>query len=80
MAIGDLDGDGVPDLVTANSGPGNVSVLLGNGDGTFQSQQAFGVGSGPFSVAIGDLDGDGVPDLVTANIESDNVSVLLGAS
>ena len=44
-----------------------MSVLIGNGDGTFQTQQRFGAGDGPFSVAIGDLDGDGVPDLAVAN-------------
>jgi len=54
-----------------------VSVLLGNGDGTFQARQNFSVGSSPFSVAVGDLNADGAPDLVTANGVSDNVSVLL---
>ena len=67
MAVADLNGDGVPDLVTANYDSNNVSVLLGNGNGTFQAAQPFAVGSGPSFVAIADLNGDGVPDLVTAN-------------
>ena len=67
MAIGDVNGDGRPDLVTANYEPGDVSVLLGNGDGTFRPQARFAAGSGPYSVAIGDVNGDGRPDLVTAN-------------
>ena len=78
VAIADLNGDGSLDLVTANRGSDDVSVLLGNGDGTFQAAQAFAAGDGPRSVAIADLDGDGVADLVTANRLSDDVSVLLG--
>lgn len=56
----------------------NVSVLLNNGDGTFQTQQIYAAGSGPSSVAIGELDGDGSLDLATANSGSHDVSVLLG--
>src|SRR5207302_1290747 len=59
----------------------NVSVLLGNGDGTFQAAQFFGVGTGPAlsaqSVAVGDFNGDGVPDLAVVNNGSNNVSVLI---
>jgi hypothetical protein len=62
----------------ANSDSNNVSVLLGNGDGTFQAARNFGVGSYPLSVAVGDFNGDGVPDLAVANASSNNVSVLLG--
>jgi len=78
-AVADLNGDGKPDLVVTNSNPnGTVSVLLGNGDGTFQSPTAFTTGSYPWSVAIADVNGDGKPDLVVANKGSNNVSVLLG--
>ena len=57
-----------------------MSVLLGNGDGTFQAAVSFAAGEWtPISVAVADLDGDTVPDLVTANnTRSDDVSVLLG--
>ena len=44
MAIGDVNGDGKPDLVVANYGSNTVSVLLGNGNGTFQTQQTFATG------------------------------------
>ncbi|HMB06115.1 MAG TPA: VCBS repeat-containing protein, partial [Isosphaeraceae bacterium] len=82
VAIGDVNGDGKPDLVTANierttASPGDVSVLLGNGDGTFRPRAYFATGYSPSSVAIGDVNGDGKPDLVVANVASDDVSVLL---
>ena len=67
VAVADLNGDGAPDLVTANAGSDDVSVLLGSGVGTFEPQQRFAAGNGPLSVAVADLDGDGAPDLVTAN-------------
>ena len=70
MAVADLNGDGKPDLVTANGSYNNVSVLLGNGNGTFQAAQSFAVGTSPVVVAVADLNGDGHPDLVTANSDS----------
>ena len=67
MAIGDVNGDGKPDIVVANAGSNTVSVLLGNGNGTFQAQQTFATGIHPMSVVVGDLTGDGKPDIVVAN-------------
>jgi hypothetical protein len=79
VATADFNGDGKLDLVVANSGSSNnVSVLLGNGDGTFQPAVAYGAGSIPYSVAVGDFNGDGRLDLVVANTNSNNVSILLG--
>ncbi len=87
VAIADLNGDARPDLATANSSSGSVTVLLGNGSGGFTPAPGspFAAGSGPFSVAIADLNGDGKPDLATANSGtansgSGNVTVLLNAS
>ena len=83
VAVGDLDGDGDTDLAVVNivgfPEPGNVSVLLNNGDGTFAEDELYGVGQDPRSVAIADLDGDGDADLVVANLRDsdDSVSVLL---
>jgi hypothetical protein len=78
VAIGDVNGDGKPDLVTANHSANTVSVLLGNGNGTFGPKTDFATGSLPSSVAIDDLNGDGKPDLVTANHNASTASVLLG--
>jgi hypothetical protein len=57
-----------------------VSVLLGNGDGTFGTKTDFGTGANPFSVAIGDLNADGKPDLAVANSGSNTVSALRNLS
>jgi subtilisin-like proprotein convertase family protein len=83
VAVGDFNGDGKPDLTTANHDVGNVTVLLGDGSGGFNaaSGSPFTVGpnpTGPWSVAVGDFNGDGKLDLTTANSYSDNVTVLLG--
>ena len=78
VAIGDLNRDGAPDLVTANTASGGVSVLLGNGDGSFRAPVLFAAGVNPISVAIADLNGDGRPDVVSADAQSRSVSVLLG--
>src|SRR5262245_5587757 len=79
VAVADVNGDGVLDLAVANEGSATVSVLLGNGDGTFAAARNFAAGSFPRSVAVGDVNGDGVLDLAVANyIVNGTVSVLLG--
>jgi hypothetical protein len=78
VAVADLAGDGIPDIVTTNYNSGTVSVLLGNGDGTFQTAVSYSVGDRPYGLAVADLTGDGVPDIIVANAGSDTVSVLMG--
>jgi Bacterial Ig-like domain (group 3)/FG-GAP-like repeat len=92
VVIGDVNGDGRPDVVVVNNcnsnsncSNGSVSVLLGNGDGTFQSAVSYGSGGlDATSVAIADVNGDAKADVVVANNCVDNnclngsVSVLLG--
>jgi hypothetical protein len=76
VQVGDLNGDGKPDVVTANQDLSSVGVLLGNGDGTLGTETDYNVSGSPTSVAVGDLNGDGKLDVVTANGAS--VSALLG--
>src|SRR5262245_26988944 len=75
VAVADINADGRQDLVTRTSYKSSVSVLLGNGDGSFQAAHAFRTGAGTFSVAVGDLNSDGKMDIVTAN--ANDLSVLL---
>ena len=63
---------------SGNVTEGTVSVLLGNGDGSFQPQQHFDARGAPVDAAIADLDEDGIPDIAVLNTFSDNLSVLLG--
>src|SRR6266700_513203 len=78
IAEGDFNGDGKLDLAVTDYSNNNVSVLLGNGDGTFQAPRTFPVGIHPAQVAVGDFNGDGKPDLVVSNVDSNTISVLLG--
>jgi hypothetical protein len=78
LTVADLNGDNKPDLVVTNIFDNTLSVLLVNGDGTFQPQQTYAVGKQPYDVAVADINGDGIPDLITANYGGNSVSVLLG--
>ena len=76
----DFDRDGNIDLAVANSGDDTVSILLGNGDGTFTpaTGSPFAVGTTPYSLTSSDLDGDGFIDLAVANHKSGSISILVG--
>jgi hypothetical protein len=78
VAVADLNGDRKLDLAVANRGGDNVSVFLGNGDGTFKAQVPYATNRGPQSVAVADLDGDGNIDISVVTPPSPDVSVLLG--
>src|SRR5260370_4468730 len=78
VAVGDFNGDGVSDLAVGHASSRNVSVLLGNRDGSFRPARNFEAGSDPSTVAGGDFNGCGIPHLAAANLSSANVSALLG--
>jgi hypothetical protein len=80
VVVKDVNRDGNLDIVVADGGiNGGIGVLLGNGDGTFQSGVTYlSGGQNPYSLAVEDVNGDGNLDVVTANFSSNNVAVLLG--
>jgi uncharacterized repeat protein (TIGR02543 family) len=78
IVTGDFNGDSRPDFATVNSGNNNVSIRLGNGDGTFTSAADVAVGTGPSYIAIGDLNNDGKLDFATANYNASSASIRLG--
>lgn len=82
VLFADLNGDGVPDMIAADSGggtiAGSVAVWLGAADGTFHSQENFAADQGPISIAAADFNHDGKLDLAVANARSGDVSILIG--
>ncbi len=83
IKVADMNGDGNLDIVIVGSSndfsPGYITVLLGNGDGTFQSSSTrFFVQQNPSDLALADVNRDGVPDAIVANEGSSSVSVLFG--
>jgi uncharacterized repeat protein (TIGR01451 family) len=78
IVTGDFNADGRIDLAVANSGDNTVSILLGNGDGTFTPQTPIAVGVGPHWLVTGDFNEDGKADFAVANSGDNTVSILLG--
>jgi subtilisin-like proprotein convertase family protein len=78
LAVADFNNDSKPDLAVTNQVSNDVSILLGNGDGTFASQNLVSVGSSPYSIVAGKFNADNNFDLAIVNSGSNNVSILLG--
>ncbi len=74
----DVNQDGFTDLMTTNIASNTLSVLIGNGDGTFRDQIQLHVCQEPRSLAMGLFNGDAYPDVVLACSGSDQISVLFG--
>ena len=76
-----MNSDGIPDIIVTNDASSDVSILLGNGDGTFQPQRRSNATADPFAMAVGDLNGDGLPDLAIIDAAGDDkakLAILLG--
>ena len=80
IAVGDFNGDGILDLAVPDSVDNNVTILLGNGDGTFTQANSspITVSGGPNVVAVADFNGDGKLDLAVTNSTNNTVTILLG--
>jgi hypothetical protein len=78
LTSGDYNHDGKADLAVVNNLSNNVSILLGNGDGTFRLSGFAATGEGPVAVAEADFNHDGNPDLAVVNSLTGDVTILLG--
>ena len=77
VALGDLNGDGKLDAVASNIEQGTVSLLQGNGDGSFRSPVVVPMGPEPVSLAVADFSGDGLADVAVADLGDDSIRVRL---
>ena len=77
VAVGDFNGDGRLDLVVSNQNSNTISILLGNGNGTFQPHVDYAAESEPIEIVTGDFNGDGHLDFVVAN-DGESISIFLG--
>jgi Ca2+-binding RTX toxin-like protein len=80
VAIADIDGDGFLDILVANSGDDNISLLLGDGTGSFGAATNYAAADGSRTLAVADFDDDGKLDLVVGNELDDTISVLLNTT
>jgi len=77
LAVADVNGDGIPDLVLSDHSANAVDILTGNGDGTFQGPTSYPTGAAPLGLALADLNHDGRLDIAVANQTGSSATVLL---
>ncbi|MEB3232298.1 MAG: FG-GAP-like repeat-containing protein [Leptolyngbyaceae bacterium] len=77
VTLGDINGDGLEDILTTNGGSSNISLLINNGTGGFNSPQTFAVGAAPTQLAVADVNNDGRLDVLALKNTTNNFSVLL---
>ena len=78
LDFGDVNGDGKLDVVTSNDDSNNVSLLLGNGNGTFNAATTYAVHSDPPGLTVRDVNGDGLADVIVPHFTTNDIGVLLG--
>ena len=78
VATGDVNGDHLADLITTNIGGDSLSILLGNGDGSFKDPMTLRISEQPRALALHDFNGDGKLDLAVATVGNNRVTILLG--
>jgi hypothetical protein len=77
VSVGDFNGDGNPDIVSADMNLQQIGIFLNNGNGTFAASVPYTTGTTPYGVAVGDFNGDGKLDIVSADFNSLQISVFL---
>ncbi|MFI5251969.1 MAG: FG-GAP-like repeat-containing protein [Bacteroidota bacterium] len=86
IAIGDVDGDGKPDIIVTNGDDNTISIFRNTSTcgsitaNSFAPKVDFATGKWPYGIAIRDLDGDGKPDMIVVNYQSNTVSVFRNTS
>ena len=78
IAIGDINGDGFPDVAASNSESQNVTILLGSSKGDFSRTYTIPTGREPKGIAIGDLNGDRKAEIVVANAQDNDLTLIFG--
>ena len=80
VAVADLNGDGLVDMIVCNNTINSVTMLLGDGTGSFPTRFDFPTAVNPFWVSAADLDGNGLTDLLVTNQSSNTVGIYLNNS
>ncbi len=78
VAVADLNGDGIPDILVLNSGANELLVYLGLGGNRFAAPLTFYTGTDPVGLTVANVTGDGIPDIIVSNAGSDDLSLFIG--